>query len=398
MRMKKLIFAAAIAALALVSCQKTAQVVGERQAVKFSVENIATYTVKANPIDDATPGQVGIFAADLSASNVAATISGTSLTPASTIYWLAGQQNPSTFVAYYPYVASREVTSTEFIPPYNQDAVDFTLYDNFLTAVKSASPSDANVSFQFTHPFAKMRLNIDNQLGADVITYIEITGIKEATAINIETGDITLPDETRSHYPAAITANSVYELVIAPQSASPTVIVHTSQGSVYTFVISAAYNFQAGKVGVASLTLSNSSSETAGLQAAQFAIDVEEAEWEDGTAATFNDPTATVSNNYWYLIGSINGSNWDVDYPMVLQSDGAWKITLNYLAGQEFKIRQGKAWTNNYGNNGTAVIPLGEDYAPAQGGEGNNLQFAATGVYDIYFHPSVPKIYAANHQ
>ena len=398
--MKKLIFAAAIAALALVSCSKTETSVQQGpRAVKFSYENIATYTVKASAITDADPSQVGIFAADLGADNVAANVAAGALTPATTIYWGAGQTAPSTFVAYYPYAAGRTLVSSEFIPPYNQNStsVDFTVYDNFLTAVKTAAPDDPSVEFKFTHPYAKLRLNIDNQLGADVVDYIKISGIKLASAIDISTGAITPAAEATDQYPCPVTENAVYELVLVPQTASPTIEVNTVQGSKYVFAMTGSYAFAAGAVGVASLTLANASSGTAGLVAANLTLDLSEAEWTDGAPAAFGEPSATVSENYWYVIGTINDTNWDEDFPMVIQSDGGWKITLNYTAGEKFKIRKAKDWTTNYGLSGSDTeLPLDADYTPAAGG--TDIQFAATGVYDIYFHPTVPKIYAALHQ
>lgn len=392
--MKKFLIIAACAAMTLASCQKSENVVRKGSAVKFSVENVATYVVKAGAINGETPSQVGIFAADLDADNIAANVSGTTLTPTSAINWKPGQVDPTTFVAYYPYAASRTVTSAEFIPPYNQNSgeVDFSAYDNFVTAVKSADP-ETTVALSFSHPFAKLRLNITNNLGADVVDYIEIDGIKLASAIDIASGAVTM-EETPSHehqYPCPVTANSVYELVLVPQTASPTIIVHTLQGSSYTFVISAPYNFQAGKVGTAALTLSTSSSGTSGLSAASFSIDLTEAEWTDGTAATFGDPTELVSANYWYAIGTINGSSWDIDYPMTYNDNGEWKITIEYTAGQEFKFRKNKDWAEQFGNNGTATLPVETDYAPVPGGENFNL--AESGTYDIYLTPATPKIW-----
>ncbi len=281
--MKKLLFAAAIAALALVSCSKTETSVQQGpRAVKFSYENIATYTVKAGAINGETPSQVGIFAADLDADNVAANVSGSTLTPTSTINWKPGQVDPTTFVAYYPYAASRTVTAAAFIPPYNQNSgdVDFSVFDNFVTAVKTADP-ETTVALSFSHPFAKLRLNITNNLGLDVVDFIKISGIKLASAIDISTGTITLADDAADQYPCPVTANEVYELVLAPQTASPVIEVHTIQGSTYTFTITSPYAFAAGKIAVAALTLSTSSSGTSGLVASSYTFDVTEWATED---------------------------------------------------------------------------------------------------------------------
>ena len=106
--MKRFLFLAAFAAVALVSCNKAeveTYVPDTNRAVKFTVENISSYVFKSPTLGLGADGcsTVGIYAADLGANNVEATVSGTSLTPASTIYWGVGQTTPTTFVARYPY-------------------------------------------------------------------------------------------------------------------------------------------------------------------------------------------------------------------------------------------------------------------------------------------------------
>ena len=57
--------------------------------------------------------------------------------------------------------------------------------------------------------------------------------------------------------------------------------------------------------------------------------------------------------NAWTVIGTIGGSNWTDDLAMTEQADGTWKSNEAYEIGDtdEFKVRQGKSWTNNYGMN-----------------------------------------------
>ena len=56
----------------------------------------------------------------------------------------------------------------------------------------------------------------------------------------------------------------------------------------------------------------------------------------------------------WGVIGNINGDGWSIDLPMADQGDGTWKTTEAYelTADTQFKVRQGKAWTVNYGLDG----------------------------------------------
>ncbi|MBQ4285083.1 MAG: fimbrillin family protein [Bacteroidales bacterium] len=386
--MKKLIFAAAIAALALVSCQKTAQVVGERQAVKFSMQNIGTYTMKSVAITE-TEGlsQVGIFSADLGADNVAATISGSSLTPATPIYWELGQASDAdkTFVAYYPYAAGRAVNSAAFLPPYNQDSgeVDYTAYDNFVTARVEACPDDNAVNFAFTHPYAKMIVNITNNLGEDAVTGVKVSGTKLAQAIDISTSSvsITLANEAADVYLKPVAENK-YEMILPPQNASPVITVTTTTSSTYVFNINSAYTFTAGGAAQANITLANSASSGEGRQNVSMGVDLTSAAWGNAVEAAFTQDDANSSINCWYLVGTFGDENFGTDHPMTYNgvNNGyeEWVVTFDYTAGVEFKFRQNKEWTNNFGG---GALAAGDNNAVA-GGENNTLPEA--GNYTIY--------------
>lgn len=53
--------------------------------------------------------------------------------------------------------------------------------------------------------------------------------------------------------------------------------------------------------------------------------------------------------NAWAVIGDINGDGWTVDLPMN-NVDGVWTTNIAYemTAGNQFKVRQGKAWDNAF--------------------------------------------------
>jgi arabinogalactan oligomer/maltooligosaccharide transport system substrate-binding protein len=86
--------------------------------------------------------------------------------------------------------------------------------------------------------------------------------------------------------------------------------------------------------------------------------DVKEAEDEAGLQAAldkYHDKIAslfTLSDevvNGWTVIGTVDGSNWDKDFPMVKGDDGIWKSDAYAMAaGTEFKVRQGLSWDNNF--------------------------------------------------
>ena len=87
--------------------------------------------------------------------------------------------------------------------------------------------------------------------------------------------------------------------------------------------------------------------------------DVKNAEDEAGLQAAldnYNDKIAslfTMSDDVkygWTLIGAVNGTMWDNDFPMTKISASEWKTDEAYAmdAGTEFKVRQGLSWDNNF--------------------------------------------------
>ena len=92
--------------------------------------------------------------------------------------------------------------------------------------------------------------------------------------------------------------------------------------------------------------------------------------------------------NAWTVIGTIGGSEWTNDLTMTEQADGTWKSNEAYTFGDtdEFKVRQGKSWDNNYGMN--------DDGTPAFNGANVSLAKLglAAGNYYVVFNPTTGAI------
>lgn len=71
--------------------------------------------------------------------------------------------------------------------------------------------------------------------------------------------------------------------------------------------------------------------------------------------------------NAFTLIGSFGGYNWDTDVAMTEDPAGTWTATVDFKAGDEFKVRQGLSWDVNFGADGV----LG----------GDNIVIDADGTY-----------------
>ena len=62
--------------------------------------------------------------------------------------------------------------------------------------------------------------------------------------------------------------------------------------------------------------------------------------------------------NAWGVIGTVEGTNWDTDFPMTETSAGVFQSgEINLFAGNEFKVRQGASWDVNFGADGSLNGP-----------------------------------------
>ena len=73
----------------------------------------------------------------------------------------------------------------------------------------------------------------------------------------------------------------------------------------------------------------------------------------------------------WTVIGNVGNTNWDTDFEMVEDPKGTWitKNAIEMKAGNEFKIRKGLSWDNNYGKDGES--------------NGDNIVVEADGNYKV---------------
>ena len=81
----------------------------------------------------------------------------------------------------------------------------------------------------------------------------------------------------------------------------------------------------------------------------------------------------TPETDSWAIIGTINGTNWDTDFPMQEVLPGVWMSDpLQLKAGNEFKVRLNGNWAVNYGiTNGSLVR------------DGANIRVEKDGLYVV---------------
>ena len=421
--MKKYLFALAVVAAALCACNKPedAEEGMGRKAVKFTVENLGTFTLKSATLGIGEDGcsNVGIYAADLGANNVQATVSGSSLTPATTIYWKVGQTESTQFVARYPHANDAGINDAYTIPDDQRAIDDFSYHANVMTAVQTASPDPGTVAFNFTHPFAKVVVNVTNNLEADAVATVELQNVKQtATSVNMATAPATT---TLNNEVAAVTVKAYgvtatqYAMIVLPQAVTNTmnIVVTTTLGSVYTFrITNADYEFLAGKVATAAVTL-NPIGGANFARTAVGAMTFTTTDWADGVATTIDvvgDPTL---GDYLQIGGTIYTDDdaaavaggtlhaWEKWYNMTYSAENTWTAIINYDESMEanetskgFLIRKSdesvyyKMWD---GSENIGLGPYGLE--PADGSHSKNIRISATsGKYLVTYNSSTKNI------
>ena len=405
--MKKAILTLFALAACLVACNKAETVNQDaRRAVRFSVTNLGTYQFKSPTVALGETGNanVGIYAATLGADNIQATVAGTALNPATPIYWAVGQADDAEtqFVARYPYAAGAGITDAYEIPADQSNEDTFSYQANFMSAVATSTPATNAVAFAFKHPFAKVQVNITNNLGADAVATVVMKQVKmNATALNLATAPATptLAD-TKVNVTAYKVSDTKFELVIMPQAAANDmdIVITTGLGSVYTFRISGEYTFTAGKIAAATVTLDP----VGGIDGSRQLVGAfsfgDPEEWTSGASTTVNETADPVVGNYVQIGGCVyatadkGAEAWEKYYNMQYTAENTWTITINYdesmtddPTGKGFIVRRGSdywgMWTgSDYINNTYVLEPTDDTH--------KNIKLESAGNYTLVYNSS----------
>ena len=335
--MKK-IFAFALGLVAIAACEKQADMtIPEGTPIRFSVNrNTFTFT-KATEAALEDADQIQIIAGTPISSASKATVAGTDLTLSPAMYWAKGQSEAATFVAIYPYTAET-VTSFNYDLNFGGNH-DFEYHKKYLVAKASSAPTEEKVALAFRHPFSKVLVNVDNQLGADAVASVVLKTIKMAGTLDLVAESVDVAASENTDVTAVKLSETQWGAIVMPQSARPTLEITTTLGSVYTFTLPAAFNFEAGKVATASVVLKGQggSGDDHGTPIS-FSFTV--TDW----AAAAENPGfaegAVAMGAYWYVLGCVYQEDnsvaaWAKDFPMTYggkngEGKDIWTITVNY--------------------------------------------------------------------
>ena len=410
--MKKILLLLAAAALFAVSCNKEAAPVApdEGAPVKFTAELKYQFDTRATSSAFEVGDEIGIFAgAPIARYNVKGTVAtGGAVNLASAINWQAGQTAATTFAAYYPYDAEKTPANAAehpfvigySLPVAQTDAAAVAAADLHIAKVANVAVGES-VALPFSHAFSKISVTVTKEIGA-AVTKVEILGSKVAGSVDLDAQTVTVSGDA-----AAVTAfagASTYDAIILPQTVAPQIRVTVTGNTTYTFSLDgSAMAFEPGKVYSTTVHISKNAAQQNQASFSAGAI----TDWTAASSISFTNPVAA-AGDVWSVIGTVNGSSWNEDFPMTQTAtgtnpeDGTWETTITVAdgadgdnTGDEFKLR----WAGDWGSasNGNVVAVGGDpswwfyDGTNLQGWQANagNIKCKEAGIYKItLYYPS----------
>jgi len=331
----------AVAVLALAACSKQeagiSPINNDGGVIRFST-NISTYRVKSTDTSLDENDQVGVFAGTpVNGTNVLYTVNASGkLTSADPLKWHATSTSSVAFTAYYPYDAAVSAKSISFAVQTDQSVAGAYQASDLMAANVAAATPGEDVELEFKHQLHKLIVSVTNNTGK-TIAGVAISGVKASANVNLETGAVSDLAETAATILPALHSGK-YEAVIIPQTAKPSIVVTTSDGSRYVFVIKNDTAFDSGKTSTANITVEGEGDEV------EFSFTV--TDWGTNTDLVTDDPT--VEKKVWSVIGSWD--DWGADISMTCTAAGAsigegtWEADIAYAVGDVFKLRFDGAW------------------------------------------------------
>ena len=126
---------------------------------------------------------------------------------------------------------------------------------DLLLATAKAYPTEQAVNLPFKHALSKIVVNVDNQLKEEIanVWFTDVLG--EVSFSTADHSDLTAIG-TAGTIKAYKSGENTWQLIVAPQTASPKLALTTVSGKQYTFVLSEEVTFTSGKVSTATVIVS----------------------------------------------------------------------------------------------------------------------------------------------
>ena len=264
MKIKSLISAAFAGLIMAVACEKAPveqPTPSEKLTVKLSASLYQFTKATDTAFEDGDQISVNIFNPELFLENAKFTYNAGQLTSATPYAWYDDTELESTVTAMYPATEVFAETQTFMVNADQSTKAGYAASD-LLLAQTTAKPTAEAVNLPFKHALSKIVVNVDNQLKEEIanVWFADVLG--EVTFSTADHSDLVATG-SEGTVKAYKSGDNTWQLIVAPQTASPKLALTTASGKQYTFVLSEDVTFTAGKVSTATVTVSTETIYTA---------------------------------------------------------------------------------------------------------------------------------------
>lgn len=204
---------------------------------------------------------VNIFNPECYLYNAHYTYNNGSLTSDVAHEWYEDTEVEAIITAVYPASETLEgfAANQSFMINADQSAKAGYAMSDLMLAVTKSKPTEEAVVLPFKHALSKIVVTVDNQLGEEIaqVWFDGVLGsVSYETANPLETLAATGSAGTVKAYKSG---ENTWQLIVAPQTASPKLALTTASGKQFTFVLSEDVTFTSGKVSTAIVTVTTES-------------------------------------------------------------------------------------------------------------------------------------------
>ena len=260
------LFTIAAAGIIAMACGKepATQPTPEKLSIKLSASLYQFTKATDTSFENGDEISVNIFNPECYLYNAHFTYTGGQLTSATPYEWYEDTEVEATVTAMYPASETMEgfAATQSFMVYADQSTKVGYAASDLLLATAKAYPTAEAVNLPFKHALSKIVVNVDNQLKEEIadVWFTDVLG-----AVSFSTADHS--DLTATGTAGTIKAyksgENTWQLIVAPQTASPKLALTTVSGKQYTFVLSEEVTFTTGKVSTATVSVSPESIYTA---------------------------------------------------------------------------------------------------------------------------------------
>ena len=260
MKIKSLLYAAAAGLFMTVACQDgpvDKPVPAEKLPIKLNASLYQFTKATDTALEEGDQISVNIFNPECYLYNAHFTYTGGQLTSATPYEWYDDTDVEATVTAMSPASETLEgfAATQSFMVNADQSTKAGYAASDLLLASTKAYPSEEAVNLPFKHALSKIVVNVDNQLKesiADVWFTDVLGGVTFSTADHSDLAAAGSAGTVKAYK----SGENTWQLIVAPQTASPKLALTTASGKQYTFVLSEEVVFTSGKVSTATVTVS----------------------------------------------------------------------------------------------------------------------------------------------